>query len=261
MSKPCVHIEFDDSIAVLTLTDSARKNAMSVALGDAFLDAIAQVIANARVRAVVITGANSTFSAGGDLNMLEQLKTYSSEDAKNFMLNFYSKFLSITELSIPTIAAVQGPAIGAGLCVAMACDLCLAAEDATLSLNFSRFGLYPGMGATYLAPLRFGALRAAELMLTGRKFKGIEAAQWGMALRALPSDQVQPEACRLAHEIASNAPLVVRALKRKVSIDRAELNQTLEREAQEQAYSYKTQDFHEGLTALKARRNPIFEGF
>ncbi|MRG95358.1 enoyl-CoA hydratase/isomerase family protein [Polyangium spumosum] len=257
---PDVHLERDGAVATLVLDDTRRKNAMSPELGDALAARVREVARDASVRAVVLSGAGDAFSAGGDLAMLERLRAASFAEARAFMLGFYARYLSITELDVPVVAAVRGPAIGAGLCVALACDLVIVDEDSRLALNFASLGLHPGMGATYLAPRRAGPERAAELLLTGRRFTGRDAAAWGMALEAVPAEHVRPRAAELAAQIAGNAPLVVRALKKSLGLDRAALAAALDREAYEQAVSYASEDLGEGLRAASEKRRPAFSG-
>ncbi len=176
------------------------------------------------------------------------------------MLSFYGRYLSVLDLPVPVVAAVEGPAIGAGLCVALACDLIIVGEDSKLALNFVQLGLHPGMGATYLAPRRVGAQRAAELLFTGRRFDGREAATMGLALESVASGQVLARAQAVAAQIASGAPLSVRALKRGLTVDRKALQASLEHEARAQAESYGSEDLGEGLKAAAERRAPRFTG-
>ena len=205
MSDPTVHVSIRNHVATVTLDDAARKNAMTPALGEAFRDAVLRLKQDSTVRAGVIVGAGGAFSAGGDLKMLEQLRTIPFDQSRAFMLDFYARYLSVTDLPFPTIAAVESAAIGAGLCVALACDLCIVDEKAKLALNFVQLGLHPGMGATYLAPHRAGAMRGAELLYTGRRFDGREAVSMGLALRAVPANEVLAEATKLAEQIAAGA--------------------------------------------------------
>lgn len=255
-----VGLSINEGVAVLTLDDVARKNAMSVELGDALQARVAELLGRRDVRAVVLTGAGGAFSAGGDLAMLERLRQSSFEDARRHMLAFYARYLSVLELPVPVVAAVEGPAIGAGLCVALACDLVVVGEDSKLALNFVQLGLHPGMGATWLVPRRVGAERAAELLLTGRRFDGREAQAMGLVLEAVPQAQVLPRAVALAGTLAANAPLAMRALKRNLGVDRAALQAALEREALAQAESYGSADLGEGLAAAAERRAARFEG-
>ena len=255
-----VLVEVVDQVATVTLNDPRRRNAMTPALGAALADAVARLRDAPDVRAVVLTGAGDAFSGGGDLAMLEGLRAARFLDARAFMLDFYARYLSVTSLAVPTVAAVRGAAIGAGLCVALACDLCVVDEDAKLALNFAQLGLHPGMGATYLLPRRVGAQRAAELLLTGRRFDGREAARSGVAREAAPAGEVLARAQALAAQVARNAPLAVRALKATLAPDAAALRAALENEAFRQAESYGSDDLGEGLAAAAARRAPVFSG-
>lgn len=260
MSGPSVELEVADAVATLTLSDLARKNAMSPELGDALEARVREVSARKDVRAVVLTGAGGAFSAGGDLAMLEQLRSLPFEEARRFMLSFYRRYLSVVDLPVPVVAAVEGPAIGAGLCVALACDLVLVSETSKLALNFVQLGLHPGMGATYLLPRKVGAQRAAELLFTGRRFDGKEAVSMGLALEAEVPGHVLDRARALAGHLASGAPLAVRALRRGLGLDRVALQAALEHEALAQAESYGSEDLAEGLKAAAERRPPRFTG-
>ncbi len=257
---PVVHVDVADGVATLTLDDARRRNAMTPELGDALYEAVERVRADGLVRAAVLTGAGDAFSAGGDLKMLERLRAASFDDAREFMLRFYARYLRVVELHVPVVAAVRGAAIGAGLCVAMACDLMVVDASAKLALNFAQLGLHPGMGATWLTPHRVGAQRAAELLYTGRRFDGAEAARMGLALEAVAADAALPRAQAIARQIASNGPLAVRALKRELGLDRAALTRALEAEARHQAESYGSRDLGEGLAAAAERRPPAFTG-
>ncbi len=256
---PQVHVDVDDAgVALLTLDDAARKNAMTEALGDAFAAAVATVRADRRVRAVVVTGAGGAFSAGGDLAMLEHLCTVPFEQARAHMLAFYARYLSLLDVEVPTIAAVAGPAIGAGLCVACACDLVVVGRGSKLAFNFTSLGLHPGMGATYFVPRRVGAQRAAELLFSGRRVDGDEAARMGLALDAVDDDAVLARARALATTIAAQGPLAVRDLKASLGVDRGALRDALEREAHAQARSYGSEELKEGLAAARQRRAARF---
>lgn len=253
-----VRTELRGPTALLTLDDERRKNAMTPELGDALARAVADLKGRRDVRVVVLTGAGEAFSAGGDLRMLERLRQVSAEESKAYMLGFYARYLSILDLEVPTIAAVRGPAIGAGLAVALACDLLVCDEDAKLASNFAKLGLYPGMGTTYFLERRVGALRAAELVLTGRRFSGRDAVAWGIANEAVPAGEVLARSLRLADEIASSSPLTVRALKEAFAPDRTALGAALDHEASCQAESYQSADLAEGLAAALEKRAPVF---
>ena len=254
----------DDGIAVVTLDDPDRRNAMTVEMGDAIQTTFQELARDADLRVVVLTGAPPAFSAGGDLGMLEDLSRRTREegyDATEHMREFYMRFLAVRDVPVPVIAAVNGHAVGAGLCVALACDLLLVADEAKVGLNFARLALHPGMAGSWLLPRHLGQQRAAEWLYTGRLVSGTEAAEVGMALRSLPADEVLPAALELAREIAGNSPLVVRQLKQSLErAPRSTLAEHLDHEASAQAENYGTEDIVEGLAAGRERRAPRFAG-
>lgn len=254
----------DPGIAVVTLNDPDRRNAMTVAMGTALESTFERLAGDDTLRVAVLTGAPPAFSAGGDLALLtEHARRTRDEgfDATADMRAFYERFLAVRRLPVPVVAAVSGHAVGAGLCVALACDLLLVAEDAKVGLNFSRLALHPGMAGSWLLPRRLGEQRAAELLYTGRLVTGSLAARWGLALEALPGSEVLPAALELATEIAGAAPVVVRQLKQSLAAaSTSSLPEQLDREAALQAVNYATEDLVEGLDAGRERRAPRFTG-
>ncbi len=250
-------------VAVVVLDDPDRRNAMTVDMGDALRATTRELAGEDELRAVVLTGEPPAFSAGGDLAMLEDYARRTRDegfDATEPMRDFYSRFLSVMDLPVPVIAAINGHAVGAGLCVALGCDLRIVADEAKVGLNFSRLGLHPGMGGSWLLPQILGTQRAAELLYTGRLVSGHQAASWGLALESAPAEEVRSKATALADEIAEAAPLVVRQLKQTLTDPAATLDAALLREAGCQAVNYGTEDLREGLAAGRDRRSPTFEG-
>jgi enoyl-CoA hydratase len=177
------------------------------------------------------------------------------------MRGFYKLFLAVRDLPCPTLAAINGAAVGAGLCVALACDLRVASATAKLGLNFTALGLHPGMGATWTLPRLVGPARAAELLFTSRIVTGAEAAEMGLVGRALPAAEVVPATRQIAREIAACAPAANRGLKRALGRSMgASLEDQLSFEAEEQARCFETRDAREGIAAARERRAPRFEG-
>lgn len=254
----------DRGIVVLTLDDPDRRNAMTEAMGDDLATAVAALEHDPDVRVVVLTGAPPAFSAGGDLAMLDRLARRARDegfDATDTMRTFYDRFLAIRRLAVPTIAAINGHAVGAGLCVALACDLRLVADEARVGLNFARLGLHPGMGGSWLLPQALGAQRAAVWLYTGRLVDGPVAAADGLAIGSYPADEVLDRALALASDIADASPVTVRQLKATLTTDEtAGLMAALDREAACQADSYRSEDLQEGLAAARERRAPVFPG-
>lgn len=268
MSNPLILVERDGDVAVLTFNDPDRRNAMTQAMGEAFAEQVAALASDASLRAVVLTGAGRAFSAGGDLEMIQARADEGAarpgiarRAIRDTMRAFYKLFLSVRDIPCPTVAALNGAAVGAGFCVALACDVRIAAADAKLGLNFTRIGLHPGMGATWTLPRLVGPAHAAELLYSSRLVTGAEAAAIDLVNRALPAAEVVPAARALAAEFAANAPAAVRATKRALarSLD-ATLEDQLSFEAHEQAINFETADAQEGIAAARERRAPRFEG-
>jgi len=268
MPEPLVRLERDDHVAVLTFHDPEHRNAMTRAMGEACAERVAELAADPDLRAVVLTGAGGAFSAGGDLAMIEGRAAEGREGGeasrariRDGMRDFYGLFLAIRDLPCPTLAAVNGHAIGAGLCVALACDVRVAAREAKLGLNFARLGLHPGMGATWALPRLVGPARAAELLMTGRTVTGAEAEAMGLVSRALPAAEVLPATREIAAEMAACAPAAVRGIKRSLArAPLATLSEQLDLEAAEQARCFQSEDVLEGLAAARERRPPKFQG-
>ena len=168
-----VRVELRGAVALVVFDDPERRNAMTEAMGRALTKVMARLAADAAVRAVVLTGAGVAFSAGGDLAMIEDKSRAGRAEpgeaarARNqaFMRDFYRLFLSVRDLPCPSIAAIQGAAIGAGLAVALACDLRIAAREARLGLNFAKLGIHPGMGSSWTLPRLVGPAHAADLLV------------------------------------------------------------------------------------------------
>lgn len=256
--------EHGGGVVVVTLNDPDRRNAMTYDMGEALHATFTSLAARDDLRCAVLTGAGTAFSAGGDLAMLEEHARRAREegsDASGPMRSFYGLFLSVRELPVPVVAAVNGHAVGAGACVALACDLVVVAEDAKFGLNFVRVGIHPGMGGSWLLPHLTDPQRAAELLYTGRLASGAEAASYGLALESLPAARVLPRALELAGEVATSAPQAVRQLKRSLLTVRGRtLEEQLTVEAANQAENYRTDDVVEGLAAARERRGPRFRG-
>lgn len=255
-----VHLTLDGAVARLTLDEPGRKNAMTPELGDALKAKVAELKGHTDLRAVMLHGADGTFSGGGDLTMLERLRGVSKDESREFMRSFYARYLSVLELEVPTVAVVEGAAIGAGFCLALACDLLVVEETAKLALNFVQLGLHPGMGATYFVPRRSSPQVATRLLLTGERFDGRSAERFGFSTHVTAPGQALTQGLELAKTLAQQAPLAVRALKRALGPDRLELEKCLQNEAQQQSISYASADMAEGLAAAAARRAPVFTG-
>ncbi|MEV0195332.1 enoyl-CoA hydratase-related protein [Nonomuraea sp. NPDC050691] len=221
---------------------------------------MAELARDQDVRCVVVTGAGSAFSAGGDLSWLGERNVEPVPRLRDRMLEFYRSWLSVAALEVPTIAAVNGPAVGAGLCLALACDLVYAADDARLLAPFTSLGLHPGMAATYLLPARAGVGLAREMLLTGRAISGREAEIKGLVNRSFPRADLMTEVSAVAEEIIRNAPVATRLTKVALAAGHPDLEAALRWEALAQPVTMASADLMEGLAARRERRVPKFTG-
>jgi enoyl-CoA hydratase len=177
------------------------------------------------------------------------------------MIEFYRAWLAIRRLEVPTIAAVNGPAVGAGMCLALACDIRYAAAGASLSAPFVRLGMNPGMAATYLLPDVVGAAHARELLLTGRRVDADEALRLGLVSQVFADDDFAGKVQGIAEEIAATAPIPSRyttvALRAGGHRD---LESAIQWEALAQPITLATDDLQEGVRAAGEKRPPQFRG-
>jgi enoyl-CoA hydratase/carnithine racemase len=265
MAYEHIRLARDRGIVTLAFNRPETRNSMTPEMGEEVIRAVNEIRADADVRVVVLTGTGRAFSSGGNLGMIAQDTGARLGGGASSMLGspreFYDRFLAIRNLPVPTIAAINGHAIGAGLCIALACDLRVAAADAKMGMTFAKLGLHPGMGATYLLPRLIGTARACELFFTGRVFDAAEAERLGVINRAVPREQFEPTVYALAQEIASAAPIAVRLVKK--SIHRGlhhTLDDMLDYEALNQGFTFTTADAREGVMAVMEKREPKFEG-
>jgi enoyl-CoA hydratase/carnithine racemase len=261
MSYREIRVVSGGEVGELILSRPAARNAMTDAMGAEIERAVGELNASAALRAVLIRGDGDAFSAGGDFAMLAQRARLDPAENRAAMRSFYGGFLSVRRLRVPTIAVLAGPAIGAGLCFALACDLRLAAAGVKLAASFVRLGLHPGMGATFLLPRLIGPAAAAELLLTGRSVDAEEAMRLGLVNQVHAPEALDGAARALAQQIATAGPLAVAQTKATLAaaLER-DLEQALEREAESQAVDLASADLQEALLAIAERRPPRFQG-
>jgi enoyl-CoA hydratase/carnithine racemase len=260
-----VRYERQHDVGVITLDRPDNRNSMTPELLDAFLVASAAARDDGGARCVVVTGTGASFSAGADFRSTLQ-RTGDQANAvrptpSDRSYAMYEPFLSLLDLAVPVIGALNGHAVGGGFGLALVCDLRIGALDAKYGANFVKLGLAPGMAISYLLPRLIGLARASELLYSGRLVDGREAEALGILNRAVAPAQVLPEAMELARAIASNAPLAVRATKRAIYRGlELHIRDAARLEAFAQAESLVTEDAAEGIAALLAKRPPKFTG-
>jgi enoyl-CoA hydratase len=202
-----ITLEVADRVAVLTLNDPDRRNVVSNALNDAVLGAMDELEERGDIGALVVTGAGSAFCAGADL---EDLANCDSEEK---LRTIYSGFLRLADSSLPTIAAVNGPAVGAGLNLALACDVILAGASARFDTRFLQIGLHPGGGNTWRLRRITDLQSTMAMVLFGEIIDGPRAAEIGLAWRCVPDTDLLDEARTLAGRAAAGPPELVRRMK------------------------------------------------
>jgi enoyl-CoA hydratase len=246
MSGDYVGVERRDTVAVLTLQHSADRNALSLAMTKALAEAVADVVADQSVRALVVAATGPVFCAGGSVDDLLEPKAP--------LVEMYAGFVAIAECGLPTVAAVQGPALGAGLNVALACDLIVCAPAARFESRFLAVGLHPGGGHVWKLQQRMGLQAAAALVLFGESLDGEEAVTRGLAWRCVPPERLLDEAVRLAAAAGLDRPLVARTrqtLRAGIGVTGAADALALELPAQQ--WSMDRPEFDRGLEALRRR--------
>src|SRR3954466_16026701 len=202
-----------DGVVVLTLDLPDRRNAMTGELTAAWGSTIGKLRGDRSVRCIVVTGEGSAFCAGGDLSWIAESPDLNVDSIRDRMLPFYRTWLSIRELEAPSIAAINGHAIGAGLCLALACDLRYVARGAKLSAPFTQLGMHAGMAATWLLPEAVGIAAARELLLTGRAVQDDEALRLGLVNGVFDADTPLEDTLAVAARIAGAGPIATRLTK------------------------------------------------
>lgn len=242
----------------LTLHRPERLNAVTEGMYHALIAQLRGADADPGVRVVVLRGAGRAFSTGADLTAhagaertVDQRRDYAALGA--------DAVRTAATIRMPVVAAVHGYAIGAGAELATGVDFLVAAEDAVLAFPELGLGTYPGGGVTARLPQLVGLARARELLFTGRRFTGAEAAQWGLAYRAVPADQLDAAVGTLADALAAAAPVPTAQLKRDLYAPRG-VAEALAAEVEALVRCMGTADWREGLAAFAEKRPPRFEG-
>ncbi len=257
----CATFALEGSIALITLNRPASRNALNRRLAEELLELLRRC-AGEEVRAVLITGAGKAFSAGGDLLELWGGIEGEGEDLDVILQETYHPpILRLIGLPKPVIAAVNGPAVGAGCDLALACDLRLASEEARFGEVFSRVGLAPDCGGSYLLPRLVGVGKALELIFTGEIIDAAEALRIGLVNRVVPAAKLMEESLEVARALAEGPTLALGLAKRNVWQGLGlGLEAALAREAEAQGRLARTSDFREGVAAFREKREPRFRG-
>ncbi|HYZ97495.1 MAG TPA: enoyl-CoA hydratase [Acidimicrobiales bacterium] len=243
-----LRIETRDRVALVTLDAPDRRNALTLGLVDEITAGLDAVEADPDVGAIVVTGAPPAFCAGADLSHL-------GDSQRQGLTRIYDGFLRIGRSPLPTVAAVNGAAVGAGLNLALVCDVILAGESARFDTRFLNLGLHPGGGHTWMLRRRVGPQAAAALVLFGRVLDGRQAERAGLAWSCMPDDELLPVALDMAGTAAA-APRDLLVRMKETLRDVADLSDhaaAVERELDPQVWSINQPAFQEKLAALRER--------
>jgi enoyl-CoA hydratase len=245
----------------LVLDNPDQRNAMSDGMTSSWARAIEAIAGDPDVRVVVVTGAGTAFCSGGNPAWIAGEPDAEVDHLRTRMIAFYRAWLSIRRLEVPTIAAVNGHAVGAGLCLALACDIRYAAAGAKLSVPFVKLGMHPGMAATYLLPNAIGDAAARDLLLTGRAVDAGEARELGLVSKVFDDATFADEVQEIAAGIAATAPIPSRYTKVTLRDGgHADFDTALQWEALAQPITLATADLQEGVRAAREKRSADFRG-
>jgi len=255
-----IHLSVDGEtgVATVTLNRPDQLNALTVEMVDAWAEAYLECAARDDVGAVVVTGAGRAFCSGGDLSTLGTDGT--PIDRKSFLRDHVHRVArALDRIEQPVIAMINGAAMGAGLDMALLCDLRVTAVDAKLGEAYIKVGLVPGDGGAWLLPRLIGPSRALELLWTGRVLTGAEAAEWGLVNRAVPGDELAAATYELANSLAAGPRLATRLIKQAVrSAETMGLHEHYDLISSYMALAQSDADFAEGITAAKQKRPAKF---
>ena len=254
--------QVDGGVATITMNRPQARNALDAAMKDAFAEVVPRVASDASIRAVVLTGAGGAFCAGGDLRGMAAVRPAMTLDGwRQRMREVQPWLIQLIELDKPLVAAVDGPAYGAGFGLALAADFVVASPRARFCLSFMKVGLGPDFGVVYTLPRVVGVQRAKELMLSAREVPADEALRLGLVLEIQPEDRLLPRAQALARSFVEASPVAVHFIKQDVAVSLASsLPEMLAREADHQARCFDTAYQAEAVERFLAKQPPRFAG-
>lgn len=255
-----IRLDIQDGVATVTLDRPRARNAFKGSMRKDLLEAIEHVgsRSSSDVRVLIITGAGKAFCAGGDVKFMATAK---AADVEPLILQGRDVIITLAHLPLPTIAAVNGVAVGAGLGLALACDLRIATESARLGATFARIGLHPDWGTCYFLTRLAGSAAARELVFTGRLVDANEAFRLGLVNAVIRDDSFHAAVHAKAEAICAAAPIAVARAKRTLALaETASLDEVLAVEQAAQLACFDTEDAREGLKAFVDKRVPSFRG-
>ena len=263
MAYEQISVERDGSVARVVMTRPEKLNALTATMSDELSDALTVLGTDDEVRAVVITGAGRGFCAGQDLTEFrDAYESGQRPDIREHLARTYHRLIPLLfETPKPVVAAVNGVAAGAGLSVALACDVRVASDEARFTQAFVKIGLVPDSGGTYFLPRVVGYAKALELSMTGEMLDARTALELGLVSKVFPAETFEDQAIAFARTLAAMPTQALVASRRLLAgAVTSDLEQALQAEADAQAAMAETHDHLEGVTAFVEKREPRFEG-
>jgi 2-(1,2-epoxy-1,2-dihydrophenyl)acetyl-CoA isomerase len=262
MPEDAVVLRRQNGISIITLNRPDKLNAIDEDVHQGLAAAFETVEREREIRVAVITGAGRGFCAGGDIQKMIELKRgYHSATFRGYLEAGHAVVRRIREIPKPIIASVNGPACGAGMNLALACDLRIASDQATLTQGFSRLGLHPDWSGTFSLPRLVGLGKALEIFWLSEPIGASEAQRLGLVNFVVPHESLEAETARLAGRLAAAPPLPMALLKQSFyERIQTELDRVMEQELEAQMKCFDSEDFSEGLRAFAEKRAPKFCG-
>ncbi len=263
MAYECLLYDVQDKIATLTLNRPERLNALGGTLREDLYDAITRSASDPNVGVLVITGAGRGFCSGGDVKSMNEREKGGEvpPPSERFAPLRDRIILAMRDCQKPVIAAVNGAAAGAGMNLALACDMRVASTAARFSQAFVKRGLHPDWGGTYFLPRMVGIAKACELIFTGEAIDATEAFKLGIVNAVVAPDELLPQTYKLARKIAAGPPVAIQLAKRAIQHNQGvDLRAALEFETFAQSICRETEDAREGIRAFVEKRTPVFRG-
>jgi len=252
-----------EGVALLTMNRPERMNAFNERMEEEFVQALQDIEKDEAVKVLVVTGAGKAFCTGADVARMEgeERRIRGAEEIRRGFKNIQAIILGLHKLEKPSIAMINGPAVGGGFDLACSCDLRIGSEKARFMVAFTRIGLFPGWGGTWLYPRIIGIPKAAEMLFTGDFMEAKDAERYGLLNKLVPAADLEKETMSLARRIADGPPIAIRLAKMQLYKGLGmDLETALKVAAAMETITLTSEDHQEGVRAFREKRKPQYKG-